>query len=49
MNSISFNKNNGELSWKCFKHGYCTCNLYDLFLNENEMLNNFDNGCGYCE
>ena len=50
MKDISFNRENGELNWKCYRCGYCTCNLWDILENNGKMINNFDiSGCGYCK
>ena len=50
MNHIGFNKETNELTWKCFKHGYCSCDILDLLKDNKKMIENFEyNGCGYCE
>jgi len=50
MNNLSFDKETGELSWKCNIHGNCSCNLWNLLENKGKMISNFDySGCGYCK
>lgn len=50
MNVITFNKDNGEITWKCHKCGYCTSYLWDLLADKGKMIDKFDiSGCGYCK
>ena len=50
MNNIGFNKDNGEITWKCPRCGYCTFNLWDLLADNGKMIDNFDiSGCGCCK
>ena len=49
MNNIGFNKDNGEITWKCPRCGYCTFYLWDLLADNGKMIDNFDiSGCGIC-
>ncbi len=49
MNDISFNKENGEITWKCPRCGYCTFYLWDLLADNGKMIDNFNiSGCGLC-
>ena len=50
MNNIAFRKDYGQITWKCVRCGYCTCNLWDLLANNGKMIDNFDiSGCGFCK
>lgn len=49
MNNIAFNKENGEITWKCFSCSYCVYDLWDLLANNGKMIEYFDTyGCGLC-
>lgn len=49
MNNITFNKENGELTWQCPRCGYCTYHLWNLLENKGKMIDNFNiSGCSLC-
>ena len=50
MTNINFNPKTGILSWKCHRHGSCSCELCDLLEDKGRMITNFDfSGCGFCK
>lgn len=48
LNTIGFNKDTGEITWKCHKCGYCTFYLWDLLADNGKMIDNFNNMRMWC-
>ena len=48
---IGFDPITGELTWKCYRCGYCCVYLWDLLADKGKMLDKFNSGysgCGFC-